>query len=159
MASVDSGNETQVSLNVMPMLDIFSILILFLLMSFSADPVSHDVNSGVELPQSITLLSLDELPTIVISKNQIYVNDNLVVTLVNGDIASMETNKIFHKLDVELEKIAESGKKFVKENSDLSVLTFEIDKTKKYKIIKRVMLSAQQSEYSRFKLMVEKQSG
>lgn len=156
MASVDSGSGDQVSLNVMPMLDIFSILILFLLMSFSSDPVSHDLNTGVELPQSVTLLSLDEVPTIVISKNQIFVNDNPIVTLKEGSSALEE--KAAHELDTEIEKIAESGKKFTKDDAGLQTLTFEIDKTKKFQLLKRVMLSAQQAEYVRFKLMVEKQS-
>ena len=157
MASVDSGGD-QVSLNVMPLLDIFSILILFLLMSFSSDPVSHDINSGVELPQSITLLSLDEVPTIVISKNQIYIKDNSIITLENGDFPIAEKEKSINALDRELEKIAESGKKYAKVEQSLQTLTFEIDKSKKFKIIKRVMLSAQQSEFVRFKLMVEKQN-
>lgn len=156
MASVDSGGGDQVSLNVMPMLDIFSILILFLLMSFSSDPVSHDLNTGVELPQSVTLLSLDEVPTIVISKNQIFVNDNLIVTLKEG--GSTLEEKAAHELDTEIEKIAESGKKFTKDDVGLQTLTFEIDKAKKFQLLKRVMLSAQQAEYVRFKLMVEKQS-
>ena len=61
MASVSSESGDNLELNLMPMLDIFSILITFLLMSYSTDPVSYDINAGTELPESITLTSLDEL--------------------------------------------------------------------------------------------------
>ena len=124
MASIEAGSGEQVSLNVMPMLGIFSILILFLLMSFSSDPVSHDLNAGIELPQSVTLLSLDEVPTIVIAKDQILVNDNEVVSLENGEFPSNNQQRILHKLDVELEKIADAGKKFTKSDAGLQTFTF-----------------------------------
>ncbi|MFY7930973.1 MAG: biopolymer transporter ExbD, partial [Oligoflexus sp.] len=49
-SSGDSG-ET-LSLNLTPMLDIFSILVTFLLMSYSTDPTQHDIDQNLELPDS-----------------------------------------------------------------------------------------------------------
>ena len=43
MASVGDGGDS-LSLNLTPMLDIFSILVTFLLMSYSTDPVNHDLD-------------------------------------------------------------------------------------------------------------------
>ena len=75
MASAGGGSKDTLSLNLYPMLDIFSILITFLLMSFSSDPVSHDVDAGIELPESSTIVALDEVPTIVVTKTEVRVND------------------------------------------------------------------------------------
>lgn len=161
MASIGAENSQQVSLNVMPLLDIFSILILFLLMSFSSDPVNHDVNQGVELPNSLSMVSLDEVPTIVLSKANVMVNDKVIGNLVNGAFSEKEEKELYHVLDVELEKLAEAGKKFEKvedKGKMVETLTFEIDKSQKFRLLKRVMLSAQQAEYVKFKLMVEKQT-
>jgi len=47
MASFGSDNEEGVYLNLMPMLDIFSIIITFLLMTFSAEPVIYDADGSV----------------------------------------------------------------------------------------------------------------
>ena len=52
MASV-GGEEETLDLNLTPMLDIFSILVTFLLMSYSTDPINHDVDENLELPDSV----------------------------------------------------------------------------------------------------------
>src|SRR5688500_6871025 len=90
-ASLDSGDN--LSLNLMPMLDIFSILITFLLMSYSTDPVSYDVNAGVELPESDTLVALDELPTIIVTKNDILINDKKVASIFQGDVPEKDRSQ------------------------------------------------------------------
>ena len=68
------------------MLDIFSILVTFLLMSYSSDPISHDPNPALELPDSKTTVSLDEIPAVVVSKNEILVNDKKVITVIGGTV-------------------------------------------------------------------------
>ena len=157
MASVADENSETISLNIMPMLDIFSILILFLLMSFSSDPVSHDLNEAVELPESGTLHSLDEIPTIVLTRNDISVNGKKVGTLINGDIQERDkTQGAIYPLFTELEKIAETNKKFSKKKNKSGALTVEVDKNHRFKLLKRVMLSAQQADFVTFKLMVGK---
>lgn len=157
MASVSDDSGETISLNIMPMLDIFSILILFLLMSFSTDPVSHDLNHAVELPESGTLRSLDEIPTIVISKNDISVNGKKVATIINQDIQERDnTQGAIYPLYVELEKIAETNKKFSKKKNQTGTITVEVDKNHKFKLLKRVMLSAQQADFVTIKLMVGK---
>ncbi|MBP9707693.1 MAG: biopolymer transporter ExbD [Oligoflexales bacterium] len=159
MASVDSQGDR---LNLMPMLDIFSILITFLLMSFSADPINHDLNEGVELPDSKSLAALDEIPAIIVSKNEVYVNDKKVASIVGSDISQDELRGgqgAVVALYEELKKLAETNKKYKKadEPSQLDALTLEMDKGHNFKLLKRVMLSAQQAEFIAFKLMVEKE--
>lgn len=159
MASVGEGGEA-LALNIMPLLDIFSILILFLLMSFSSDPVSHDTNPGLELPDSKTLRSLDEVPAIVVSKTDVIVNDKKVTTIINGDIQERDrTQGAIYPLYEELVKLAEANKRYTGEELDkakTSTLTLEMDKTLDFKILRRVMLSSQQAEFITFKLMVAK---
>lgn len=157
MASISDDNGDSISLNIMPMLDIFSILILFLLMSFSTDPVNHDLNEAVELPESGTLSSLDEIPTIVVSKTDISVNGRKVTTLIGQDIQERDISQgAIYPLYNELLKISESGKKFSKDKSVPGSLTIEVDKHHKFSLLKRVMLSAQQANFITFKLMVSK---
>lgn len=161
MASVGSENGDVVSLNIMPMLDIFSILILFLLMNFSTDPISHDLNEGVELPDSATIRSLDEIPTVVISKKAIMVNEKQVSNIIGGDVKERDLSQgAIHGLYVELEKLAEANKRIAKSKNKKGgpgSLTLEIDKTHNFKLIKRVMVSGEQAEFVKFKLMVSKE--
>ena len=165
MASVGSDSGETLSLNIMPMLDVFSILILFLLMSFSSDPVSHDLTAGLELPESLSLRSLDEIPTITMTKTEIRVGDRVISALVKGEVP--ETNRsqgAILPLFKELEKLAASNKvRKEQKNNDSGpqrdALTVEMDQELTFKLLKRVMLTAQQAEFVAFKLMVNKLNG
>ena len=107
MASVSSEDEDHVSLNVMPMLDIFSILILFLLMSFSTDPISHDVSKDLELPESKTINSLDEIPTVKVTKTTLMVNDKQISKVLSGNIEEQHLSQgAILPLYQELEKLS-----------------------------------------------------
>ena len=75
MASVGDGGDS-LSLNLTPMLDIFSILVTFLLMSYSTDPVNHDLDENLELPMSISIVNMDEIPTVSVDKKVIRVAKN-----------------------------------------------------------------------------------
>ena len=152
MASV-GNNQDIVSLNIMPMLDIFSILILFLLMNFSTDPLNHDLNPHVELPYSGTLISLDDVPTIVVSRKEILVNDKRVVNIRDLRSSSrLVSQGAILPLYQELKKMEDYSTK----NKENKALTLEIDKRHKFSVVKKVMKSAQQADFIEFKLMVEK---
>ncbi len=159
MASV--SQEEGVSLNLMPMLDIFSILITFLLMSYSTDPVSYDISAGLELPDSVTITALDELPSIIVTKNEIMVNDKKVATILGGDVPEKDRSQgAVYPVFVELEKLAEANKRVFRGKEDktkTSTLTMEMDQSHQFKLMKRIMLAAQQAEFVTFKLMVARQ--
>lgn len=166
MASVGNSKD-KLTLNLNPMLDIFSILITFLLMSFSSDPVNHDVDAGIELPQSITTVALDEIPAIVVTKTEITVNDKKVSTIVDGDVPEKDRSQgaIFPVYE-ELVKLAEANKRInakVRRQDDptqkgiTGALTMEMDKGHRFKLMKRIMLAAQQADFVTFKLAVQKE--
>lgn len=161
MAAMSMDSDEGVSLNLMPMLDIFSILITFLLMSYSTDPVSYDVNAGMELPESMTMSALDELPSIIVTKNEIMVNDKKVATILGGDVPEKDRSQgAVYPVFVELEKLAEANKRVFRgrdDKSKTSTLTMEMDQSHRFKLMKRIMLAAQQAEFVTFKLMVSRQ--
>lgn len=170
MATASSGSEETLSLNIMPMLDIFSILILFLLMSFSTDPVSHDITQGIEVPTSVTLLSLDEIPTVTVTRDELRFSDKKVADIdpATGDFTQADRRggqgALLGLFD-ELEKMSEASKKRKKlsdktdddQEKPPDALTMEIDKSHKYVILRRILKSAQQAEFIAFKLMVTKE--
>ena len=90
MASAGGDSGESLSLNLTPMLDIFSILVTFLLMSYSTDPTQHDVDANLELPDSVTLVNMDEVPSIVVNRKEILVNNKSVVVLDNGKVPAAD---------------------------------------------------------------------
>ena len=166
MASAGGGAKDTLFLNLNPMLDISSILITFLLMSFSSDPVTHNVDAGIELPESTTIVALDEVPTIVVTKTEIIINGNKIADIVAGDVAEKDRAQgAIQPVFTELQKLGEANKrlsKSFKSNDPNAVgstgaLTMEMDKGHRFKLMKRIMLSAQQADFVQFKLMVQKE--
>lgn len=165
MASVSSDSGETLSLNLMPMLDIFSILIVFLLMSYSTDPVSYDVNAGVELPESQSLSSLDELPEIKVTKTEIFVNDKKVANIIGGDVPDNQRQQgAVYPVYQELDKLAKANQRLLQgmhseaDKAKVQTLTMEMDQSHRFKLMKRIMLAAQQAEFITMKLMVAKQT-
>ena len=163
MAGVSTDDSEGLTLNVMPMLDIFSILMTFLLMSYSTDPVQYDVNAGVELPESTTMSALDEVPTIVVTKDEILVNDKKIASIFGGDVPEKDRNQgAVYAVYEELDKLAKANKRLQsltaqELKSKTSTLTMEMDEGHRFQLMKRIMLSAQQAEFVTFKLMVTRE--
>ena len=166
MADVGSSDNSSVTLNLYPMMDVFSILITFLLMSFSADPVSYQVNPANELPDSKTLTSLDEVPTIVVTRTDVFVNDKKVTSIQNNDIVEKDRDQgAIRPLYDELMKIRENMNRLKPKNAkesttpkkEESTLTMEMHKDDHFQIMRRIMLSGQQAEFFAFKLMAAKE--
>ncbi|MFW7379081.1 MAG: biopolymer transporter ExbD [Oligoflexus sp.] len=168
MASAGGGDES-LSLNLMPMLDIFSILVTFLLMSYSTDPVNHDIDQNLELPDSVTIVNMDEIPTIIVNRNEIFVNDNKIVTLQNGLVPEEDVQQgAIYSVFKELEKLAAQNKQVIErfgagrgEDGEKppkpGVLTIEMDRKHDFLLLRRLMLSGQQAEFITFKLLVAKE--
>ncbi len=167
MASFGSDNEEGVYLNLMPMLDIFSIIITFLLMTFSAEPVIYDSDGSVELPKSQTVVSLSALPSIKVTTTELWVEDRKVSDIVAGDLPPENIDQgAARPVFDELKKMREArmqrelNRGVARERQDLQpkpgVVIMEMDKSHNFKLMRRIMLAAQQAEYVTFKLMVTK---
>jgi biopolymer transport protein ExbD len=168
MASAGGDSGESLSLNIMPMLDIFSILVTFLLMSYSTDPTNHDVDQNLELPDSVTLVNMDEVPSIVVNRNEILVNNKTVVTLQNGKIPQTEIQQgaaypVYQEL-VEIAKVNKAAAEQLRGKPDDGTkrakpgeITIEMDKKHDFELLRRIMLAGQQAEFITFKLLVAKE--
>jgi len=153
-----------ISLDLKPMLDVFSVLITFLLMTFSSDPISHDVSPGIELPESKTIISLDEVPSITVTKTEIRVGDIKVANIIAGDVEEKAREQgAVYPLWEELKKIQKNNQRILErlggKEDKTGTLTMEMDDSHRFKLMKRIMLSGQQADFITFKLMVAKQGG
>lgn len=166
MASAGGDDGESLSLNIMPMLDIFSILLTFLLMSYSTDPVNYDVDQNLELPDSVTLVSMDEVPSIVVNRDEIYVNDTKIVTLVGGEVSEDDLQQgAVYPVYKELKKLAEQNKQVAaevsasdKKKTEPGTITIEMDRKHNFELLRRLMLAGQQAEFVKYKLLVAKEN-
>jgi biopolymer transport protein ExbD len=167
MAGVDTGGGESFSLNLYPMLDVFSILIIFLVMNFSTSGESVETKLNLELPKSDVKISLDTAANVSISKSEILVQGGLSIPLgADGDVDPQfrEQGAIrpiydeFKKVQAQNETLKNRNKALNLSEADINTLVLEADKQVQFKVIKRVMLSAQQADFIAWNLAVSKAS-
>lgn len=166
MASVGGGDGKELNLNLYPMLDIFSILIVFLLMNFSTEGQSVETKAqNLELPRSSVMLSLDEAATVSVTKNEIIVQGTVKIPISDGDVnasvlsqgAIMPAYEEFKKLRDSMQTLKNRDQSLSLSEKEINTLSMEADKKTQFKLLKRVMLTAQQAEFVSWKLAVDKE--
>lgn len=168
MAGVDTGGKDSFSLNLYPMLDVFSILIVFLLMNFSVNGESAEVSANLELPLSSVKLSLDSSATVAITKSEIVIQGRATIPLTPNSDDVLESFKKdgqgairiaydeFKKLRDHNQALSNRQKHLSLSKQDISTLVLQSDKVIPYRIIKRILASAQQAEFISWKFAVQK---
>ena len=163
MASAGGDSNESLSLNLTPMLDIFSILVTFLLMSYSTDPTNHDVDQNLELPDSITLVNMDEIPAITITRSDILVNSKKLVTLQNGKVpaADIQQGAVYpvYQALLEIAKTNKAASEMIRgdeKKAKPGEISVEMDKKHDFEILRRIMLAGVQADFITFKLLVAK---
>ncbi len=162
MASFETKSSDSISLNLTPMLDVFSILVTFLLMTYSTDPVSHSTREDIALPMSSTIAVLDEIPAVSVTKKELWLNDNKITDVIGGDVPETDRHQgaimPLYKELVKIKEVNDNVQKAIDPTKKVKkgTITMEMDLGHNFKLMKRIMLSAQQAEFLTFKLAVSK---
>lgn len=173
MSGVDleGGDGNRFSLNLYPLLDIFSILICFLLMNYSTQGESVESRPNLELPSTDTRVSLDTAASVSITKREIVVQGTLTVPVSiplgpNRDIPEEEklqggiksAYEVFKRVREQNETLKNRNQGLQLSAEDVNTLTMEADKDTPFLLLKRVMLTAQQADFISWKLAAQKTS-
>jgi biopolymer transport protein ExbD len=145
-----------VKLNITSMMDMFTIILVFLLKSFSTQGQLVTPATGLQLPTSSIERSAGEALCIKISDDNIVVENTLVVDSTRfGDLLEQKDFMIPPLYDV-LQKFADEARKaaemFGKEFS--GEITIQGDVSVPYKVLTRVMYTSGQAGYPVMNLVV-----
>ena len=144
-----------VAFNMVSLMDIFTILVFFLLVS-SSDVEELQNNKNIRLPESTAEKKPKE--TIVIQVN----NEDIVIKgrkIASVAIVANSSNPTIPTLTTELEyhanksKIANPGKPFVGE------ITIMGDRKIPYQLLKKIMVTCAKASYTKLSLAVNQSSG
>jgi biopolymer transport protein ExbD len=155
------GNEIK-DLNITPMLDMMTILLVFLLKSFASS--SSDVNvANLVLPYSTTKLNIEEALTLMITQDAILVDQKIITQLDKGnlrreDLPEGPQGSLVKPLYDSLEGRAEHLKRIEEFGGSQFVGRIAIiaDKNIPYGVLFRVLYTSGRAEFGRFKLFVQK---
>ncbi|OUS31896.1 hypothetical protein A9Q99_02035 [Gammaproteobacteria bacterium 45_16_T64] len=140
-------------INLVSLMDIFTILVFFLLVNSSttAQPPNAKV---IELPTSLAEKLPKETLTIMVSKNSIIVNGRAIV---GATVAMLSTGDTIAALQQELLYQASKTPAVVNElgiaERDVTIMG---DKSIPYKLLRKIMMTCSAAEFSKISLAVLK---
>jgi len=140
-----------------PLVDMFVIIVLFLIANFSATGEVLMMSKDIQLPTAVHVKDLDLVPVVMISKDQVLMDGALigqVAEIVKSD--QMDIPELEEKLR-ELKKKTDEMHASVNDTSQQSTagdINIQADKDVAFKIISRVMYSCSSAEYGNINLAV-----
>lgn len=152
-----SGNEYDVQLNLVPLIDILTNILFFLLVGFAAQEIQFEAENNIKLPAANTSAELRLSVNVAISGEELLVEKVRVAKISNGKIdAALEGDKIvplYEKLNT-LRAAREGQTGGVSENDDVIFLV--ADRQVPFTLLSPVMKTAAMAGYPNFRFAVIK---
>ncbi len=137
-------NLSLVDLNLVSLIDIFTILIFFLL-SNSTDVETLPSNRAVKLPESIAEKKPRETVVVIVTGSEILVQGHVVATV--ADVMNLEGDLIA-PLKTELE--SQAGRQVIRRENEAQTKAITImgDKLIPYRLLRKVMVTCARANFS-----------
>ena len=146
------------------LMDIMTIILVFLLKSYSTDPVQLKQAPDLKPPFSTSELKPAESTVVTITLNNILVDDLPVMRLEGGVVAEADLSSgsfMIEPLYQRLDEAVAHQKKVYRIRKDRGewdgVITIVADRHVPFKLLSQVMYTSGQAQFSKFKFMVVKE--
>ncbi len=162
------GGYESVSLNMLPMMALFTVILCYLLKDYSSDPVQIVPSPDTRLPHSSSQLAPQKALQVAISARVILVENIRVAEVVNGRVApsfkkdSNPASMFITPLYEALKSKADRNKLIAKYNQSKQemqfkgLLTIIADKRVPFRLLTEILYTAGQAEYGQYKFAVIK---
>jgi len=108
--SASGARSSNISLNLVPFVDMMTMLVCFLLMVFSASGELLQAQRGLDLPIADSKQTLQQAPVIIVTKSEITYQGQLVATVdsaLRDDSPTFKIDALYERLDAAAKKIKE----------------------------------------------------
>ncbi len=149
-----AGRNQVVELNVTSLMDIFTILLLFLLVHFGEGGVSLPTSEELKLPTSSAETLPEATINLMVTEKGIFVDGTQVMTM---EAAMAQEGTILMPLKAELVRLADRTKYLEKQNASVSFagkVTVLGDRLIPFHLLKKIMATSAQAEYPSISLAV-----
>lgn len=137
------------------MMDMFTIILIFLLFSFSEDPETLKLGKDLELPRSSTEAGYAKAIKIILSKKDLRINDEIMAEIRNNRIVGLASDDL--KSSALYQRLKTNRNEFVPEDGDARQtphVLFMCDKSHSFKTINQVIKTAGMAGYPNFQFAV-----
>jgi biopolymer transport protein ExbD len=153
------GNDVS-SLNIVPMMDVMTILLVFLIQSFATEPQNININLALRPPESTATDTMEPAARVIVTAEAILVEDKEIVRLADLDIQTGGQVEIPAVRDALLDRADHlraleqmGGRPF---DGKLLVVAHQ---TTPYSLITSVLFTAGQARFGEYKLVVMQRGG
>ena len=141
------------------MMDMFTIVLLFLLCSLSDKPESIRMDKDLELPHSSAEISYDQNIKVVLTKSQLMIDDEKVAEVKDGKISGVDekdlkSSLLYKRLKENFEKNKDKPVENPEEKNKEQQIVFVCDKSHEFSVINQVIKTAGLAGYPNFQFAV-----
>ena len=138
-----SRNENAVDMNLVSLIDVFTLLIFFLMSNVGVETLAS--TRAVQLPESLSQKAPKETLLVVVTASEILVGSSVVATV--ADAVAVQDD-VIQPLKAALD-VEASREVILKENeADSKRITIMGDKDIPYRLLRKVMVTAARAGYS-----------
>ena len=150
MAQHHLRHKADAELNLIPLIDILSTLVAFLLV-YSTEVEVIQNSKGIEIPMSIAQVSPKESVVVMITKTDLFVQGERV-----GSVQEVRDSKdaVVGPLRDALKRPMLVGKEMTERDLAQREITIMADKTLPYEVLKKVMSTCTDADYGKVSLAV-----
>lgn len=150
MAQHHLRHRADAELNLIPLIDILSVMVAFLLV-YSTEVEVIQNSKGIEIPQSIAEVAPKQSVVVMITKGDLFVQGERIAT-VQEVRATQET--IIGPLRAALKRPLLVGKEMTERDLAQREITIMADKSLPYEVLKKVMATCTDADYGKISLAV-----
>ena len=150
MAQHHLRHRADAQLNLIPLIDILSVMVAFLLV-YSTEVEIIQNAKGIEIPQSIAETSPKHSVVVMITKTDLFVQGELITTV---DQIRTQTTTLVAPLRAALKRPMLVGREVSERDIAKREITIMADKSLPYEVLKRVMATCTDADYGRISLAV-----
>ena len=138
-------------LQITSMMDMFTIILIFLLFSFSNNPETLDLDKEVFLPESSSKLDYKDSIRLVLTKEFLKLDGEIVSVVNEGALENLDV--LFEKLK-KYREVADKLTSTLPEEERREHILFMCDKTLSFKTINSIVKTAGRAGYPNFQFAV-----
>jgi biopolymer transport protein TolR len=150
MAQHHQRNRADAQLNLIPLIDILSVMVAFLLVYSTEVEVIQNAK-GIEIPQSIAQTAPKQSVVVMITKTDLFVQGEFITTVADIKAGS---GKLVEPLRAALKRPLLVGKEMSERDLAQREITIMADKALPYDVLKRVMATCTDADYGKISLAV-----
>jgi len=138
-------HRADMELNLIPMIDILSVMVSFLLV-YSTEVEVLQNSKGIEIPQSISEQRPNETVVVMLTKDQVFVQGELIGTL---EQLRASSEPVFTPLKAALTRKTLIGRKMASKSDAAREITVMADKTLPYELLKKVLATCTDADFGK----------